>query len=87
MPSSCIDEIVEKLQCITCSASTPIIKNIFYNTLENHNCIVEELVIWLKKLNPLSAAFSEEGPLCTACKINRKRKGKWLKGKWLLLKH
>lgn len=45
VPSRCIDEIVEELHFNTCSASAPVIKNIFQNTLENHNCSVEELVI------------------------------------------
>ena len=70
-----IDEIVEELQFITCSASAPIIKNIVCNTLQNHDCIVEELVITdlvngICQLNPLSVAFSEEGPLGTAYKRN-----------------
>lgn len=76
VPSRCIDEIVEELQFITCSASAPVIKNIVHNTLENHNCTVEELVITdlvnsICQLNPLSAALSEEGPLGTAYQRNR----------------
>lgn len=64
VPTRCIDEIVEELQFITCSATAPVIKNIVHNTLENHNCIVEELVITnlvnnICQLNPLSAAFTE----------------------------
>ncbi|KAF3841505.1 hypothetical protein F7725_007367, partial [Dissostichus mawsoni] len=45
VPGRCIDDIVEELQFITCSASAPVIKNIVHNTLVNHNCSVEELVI------------------------------------------
>ncbi|XP_048836073.1 uncharacterized protein LOC125711317 isoform X1 [Brienomyrus brachyistius] len=76
VPSRCIDEIVEELQFITCSASAPVIRNIVYNTLVNHNCTVEELVITdlvnnICQLNPLNAALSEEGPLGTANQRNR----------------
>ncbi len=76
VPSRCIDEIVEELQFISCSASTPIIKNIVNKTLENHNCTVEELVIKdlvknICQLNPLSSALSGEGPLGTAYQRNR----------------
>ena len=75
VPRRCIDEIVEELQFITCSASAPVIKNIVHSTLQNHNCTVEEVVITdlvksLCQLNPLSVAFSEEGPLGTAYKRN-----------------
>lgn len=42
VPNRCIDEIVEELQFITRSASAPIIKNIVCNTLQSHDCIVEE---------------------------------------------
>lgn len=76
VPSRCIDEIVEELQFITCSASAPVIQNIVHKVLEHHNCTVEELVITdlvnsICQLNPLSAAFSEEGPLGTAYQRNR----------------
>ena len=75
VPRRCIDEIVEELQFITCSASAPVIKNIVHSTLQNHNCTVEEVVITdlvksLCQLNPLSVAFSKEGPLGTAYKRN-----------------
>ena len=74
MPRRCIDEIVEELQ-FTCSASAPVIRNIVHSTLQNHNCTVEEVVITdlvksLCQLNPLSVAFSKEGPLGTAYKRN-----------------
>ena len=76
VPSRCIDGIVGELQFITCSASAPVTKTIVHNTLVNHNCTVEELVITdlvnnICQLNPLSAAFSEEGPLGTAYQRNR----------------
>lgn len=76
VPSRCIDDIAEELQFITCSASSPIIKNIVHTTFENHNCAVEELVITelvnsICQLNPVSAAFSEEGPLGTAYQRNK----------------
>lgn len=75
VPNRCIDEIVEELQFITHSAFAPIIKNIFCNTLQSHDCIVEELVITelvnsICQLNPLSVAFSEEGPPGTVYKRN-----------------
>lgn len=65
MPSRCINEIVEELQFISSSASTPIIKSIVHDRFENHNCAVEEYVITdlvkrICQLNPISAAFSEE---------------------------
>ncbi len=76
VPSRCINEIVEEFQFITSSASAPIIKCIVHDTFENHNCAVEEFVITdlvkrICQLNPISAAFSEEGPLGTAYKINQ----------------
>jgi len=76
VPSRCIDDIVEELQFITCTASAPVIRNIVQNTLKTHNCSVEELVITdlvnsICKLNPLSAALSEEGLLGTAHKRNK----------------
>lgn len=76
VPGRCIDDIVEELQSITCSASAPVIKNIVHNTLENHNCSVEELVITdlvnnICQLNPLSIAFNANGPLGTAYQRNR----------------
>ncbi len=45
VPSKCIDEIVDELQFITCTASEPVIKDIVHNTLKKHNCNLEELVI------------------------------------------
>lgn len=74
--SRCIDEIVEELQFITHSASAPVIKNIINNTLLNHNCSVDELVVKdlvksICKLNPLSIAFCEEGPFATAYQRNK----------------
>lgn len=76
MPSRCINEILEELQFITISASAPIIKSIVHDTFENHNCAVEEFVITdlvksIRQLNPISAAFSEEGLLGTAYKRNQ----------------
>lgn len=76
VPSKCIDEIVGEIQFITCTTSAPVIKDIVNNTLKKHNCSVEELVITdlvnnICKLNPLSAAFSEDGPLGTAHNRNR----------------
>lgn len=73
VPTRCIDEIVEELQFFTCSASAPVIKNIVQNTLQNNNCSLEESVVTdlvknICKLNPLSVAFSEDGPLGTAYK-------------------
>lgn len=71
VPSRCIDEIIGELQFISSSASAPVLKNIIQKTLEGHNCTVGELVITdlvtnICQLNPLSAAFSEGGPLGTA---------------------
>ncbi len=76
VPSKCIDEIVDELQFITCTASEPVIKDIVHNTLKKHNCNLEELVITelvndICQLNPLSAAFNEKGPLGTAFQWNR----------------
>lgn len=71
VPSRCIDEIIGELQFISSSASAPVLKNIIQKTLEGHICTVGELVITdlvtnICQLNPLSAAFSEGGPLGTA---------------------
>lgn len=76
VPSRCIDEIVEELQFITRSASAPVIKNIVHDTLEKHNCTIEDLVIKdlvnsICQLNSLSSALSEEGPLGTSYQRNK----------------
>lgn len=76
VPTRCIDEIVEELKFITCSASSPVIKNIVTNTLKNHNCTVDGLVIKdlvnsICQLNPLGSALSEKGPLGTAYQRNK----------------
>lgn len=70
VPNRCIDEIIAELQFITSSASAPALKNIIQTTLENHNCTVGEQVITdlvknICQLNPVSVAFTEEGPLGT----------------------
>lgn len=56
---------------ILCSATTPAIKNIIHNTLENHCCTIEgsvinDLVNNVCQLNPIRVALSEEGPFGTA---------------------
>lgn len=71
VPSRCVDEIVEELQFIVGSASASVIQNIVCETLENHDCTVEELVITdlvksICYLNPISLAFRKEGHLSTA---------------------
>lgn len=76
VPTRCIGEIIGDFQFITSSASAPLLKSIIQKTLDDHNCTVGELVITdlvnnICQLNPLSAAFSEGGPLRTAYQRNK----------------
>lgn len=75
VPNKCVDEIVEQLQFIVSSASTSVIQNIVSTTLQNHGCTVNEIVVAdlakrICQLNPISVAFSKDGPLSTAYKRN-----------------
>ncbi|XP_049330682.1 uncharacterized protein LOC111195788 isoform X1 [Astyanax mexicanus] len=76
VPSRCIDEIVDELRFITCTASAPVVSNVVRDTLEKYNCTVEELAVTdlvngICELNPVSAALGEEGPLGTAYQRNK----------------
>lgn len=75
VPSRYVNAIVEELQFIVGSASASVIQNIVCETLGNHDCTVEELVITdlvkhICQLNSISVAFSKEATLSTAYNRN-----------------
>ncbi len=74
--NKCINEIIDELQFITSTASSPVIKQIIETTLKSNGCNVDESVILnlvenLISLNPLNAALGVDGPFKTSYKRER----------------
>lgn len=68
--ANAITELAKELELVLSTVSAPIIKNIIDNTLQKHNCdvdeaITKELADSLCKNHPLSSAVREGGPLST----------------------
>lgn len=69
--NKCIDEIIDGLQFITSTASSPVIKQIIETTLKSNCCNVDESVVLdlvenLTSLNLLNAALGVDGPFHTS---------------------
>ena len=45
VPNRCIDEVVEELNFISHSASTPIIIDLLQSCLTRHNCEIDEAIV------------------------------------------
>lgn len=76
LSNKCIDEIIDELQFITSTASSPVIKQIIETTLKSNGCSVDESVFSnlgenLTYLNPLNAALGVDGPFKTSYKRER----------------
>lgn len=73
VPNKCINEIVDKLQFISCCASGPVLRVVVESTLKSHNCdldsaVIADLVKNLCKSHPISSALGTDGPFTTSYK-------------------
>lgn len=71
--NKCIDEIVNELQFISCTASVPVIRELIESTLRTHSCeldtaVISDLVKILSKAHPISSALASDGPFSTSYK-------------------
>ncbi|KAK6479283.1 hypothetical protein HHUSO_G19991 [Huso huso] len=71
--NKCINEVVEELQFISCSVSSPVIRDIVNSCLKKHDCVVDDSVIsdLVKEVcesNPISSALKADGHLATPYK-------------------
>lgn len=71
--NKCIDEIVDKLQFISTSASGPLLRDVVVSTLKSHNCdldpaIISDLVKNICETHPISTALGSDGPFTTLYK-------------------
>ena len=71
--NKCIDEIVNELQFISCTASVPVIRELIESTLRIHSCeldtaVISDLVKILSEAHPISSALASDGPFSTSYK-------------------
>ena len=71
--NKCIDEIVNELQFISCTASVPVIRELIESTLRTHSyeldtAVISDLVKILSEAHPISSALASDGPFSTSYK-------------------
>lgn len=73
MSNKCINEVVEELQFISCSVSSPVKRDFVHSCLRKHGCVVDgyiisDLVKYVCETKPRNSVLEANGHLATLYK-------------------